>query len=152
MNLKVLTIALGVIILVLLGILIFVPERNNGPSPQPNATSTLYSYTSTKGKTVRVNVAPDQLVPSPLILRGDVATWYFEASFPIRLLDANGTLLAEGPATAEGDWMVATPVPYRLTLTFPTPSTATGTLVLHNDNASGLPENDDEIRIPVRFR
>ena len=168
MNIKALPIALGVIIIILLGVIIFVPdwdaseeEQQNATSTPPVATSTppvatstpaLYSYTSTKGKTVLVNVAPNQLLASPLRLEGQVATWYFEASFPVQLLDSTGKVIAQGPATAEGDWMVTTPVPYKLTLTFGTPTTATGTLVLHNDNASGLPENDDEVRIPVRFR
>ena len=43
-------------------------------------------------------------------------------------------------------------VPFRTELEFRTPTTERGTLVLEKDNPSGLPENSDELRIPVRFR
>lgn len=42
-------------------------------------------------------------------------------------------------------------VPFMVSLAFDAPSTATGTLVLKRDNPSGLPQNDDEVRVPVRF-
>jgi len=42
-------------------------------------------------------------------------------------------------------------VPFAVSLAFDQPTTATGTLVLQKDNPSGLPENADEITIPVRF-
>jgi spore germination protein GerM len=54
-------------------------------------------------------------------------------------------------AQAQGDWMTTNFVPFSSTLTFSTPTTPTGILVLQKDNPSGLPENDAEIRIPVRF-
>lgn len=93
------------------------------------------------------------LVTSPLVVTGRArGPWYFEASFPVRLFDANGRELAVTPAQAQGEWMTENFVPFRATLTFSPPATLTGTLVLHNDNPSGLPENDKEIRIPVRFR
>ena len=92
------------------------------------------------------------VVTSPLIVRGKArGTWYFEASFPVRLLDANGVELAVVPAQAQGDWMTTEFVPFEVTLTFAPPATKTGTLILQNDNPSGLPENAKEIRIKVKF-
>lgn len=91
-------------------------------------------------------------VGSPLTVTGQArGQWYFEASFPVTLVDANGTTLAQVPAQAQGEWMTENFVPFKATLTFAPPATQTGTLILHNDNPSGLPENDKEIRIPVRF-
>jgi hypothetical protein len=69
----------------------------------------------------------------------------------VKLLDANGTQLALKPAQAQGDWMTTDFVPFSVTLTYPTPATATGTLVLMRDNPSGLPQNDDYLVIPVTF-
>ena len=92
------------------------------------------------------------VIASPLTITGQArGMWYFEASFPVRLEDANGTVLAQVPAQAQGEWMTENFVPFKVILTFPTPLTETGTLVVHNDNPSGLPENDKEIRIPVQF-
>src|SRR3989344_944214 len=92
------------------------------------------------------------VIASPLTVTGKArGSWYFEASFPVRLLDANGTELAVTPAQAKGEWMTEDFVPFEATLTFNTPTTKTGTLILHNDNPSGDPAYDKEIRIPVTF-
>lgn len=102
---------------------------------------------------VRVETpAEDREVTSPLEVRGTApGAWYFEADFPVRLLDGDGRRIAETPAAAEGEWMTEGPVPFRATLTFPLPATTEGTLVLERANASGLPEHDAEVRIAVRF-
>lgn len=92
------------------------------------------------------------LVGSPLTILGEArGTWYFEATFPMHLLDGNGKVIAEHYAEAQGDWMTADDVAFKGSLEFETPDTAEGTLVLKKDNPSGLPEHEDEIRIPVRF-
>ncbi len=96
---------------------------------------------------------PNAIITSPLGITGKArGNWYFEASFPAVLLDANGTEIARAPAQAIGDWMTNDFVPFALSLPFTTPKTDTGVLVLKKDNPSGLPQNDKEIRIPVRFR
>lgn len=98
------------------------------------------------------NPTHNQVVSSPLAISGTArGTWYFEATFPVKLLDANGEEIAAHYAQAQGEWMTTEFVPFLSTLVFPTPKTATGTLVLAKDNPSGLPQNDDEIRILVRF-
>lgn len=97
---------------------------------------------------------PNQKVTSPLIVSGNArGYWYFEASFPIELVDANGVRLAISPAQAQGDWMTENFVPFSATLTWSSASTTatSGTLILHRDNPSGMPENDDEISLPVIF-
>ena len=96
--------------------------------------------------------APNALVSSPLVVTGQArGTWYFEASFPVRLLDADGTILAVAPAQAQGEWMTEEFVPFAVTLVFAMPATSTGTLVLEKDNPSGLPENAASVEIPVQF-
>lgn len=95
---------------------------------------------------------PNATVQSPLTVTGQArGTWYFEASFPVRVLDGNGKELAVVPAQAQGEWMTEEFVPFRATLTFTAPTTATGTVVFQKDNPSGLPQFEDERRIPVRF-
>lgn len=50
--------------------------------------------------------APNAVISSPLTVTGTArGTWYFEASFPVRLLDDLGNELAVAPAQAQGDWM-----------------------------------------------
>ena len=78
-------------------------------------------------------------------------TWYFEASFPVKLLDGTGKEIAATSAHAKGDWMTAEFVPFETTLVFIAPETSTGTLVFQKDNPSGLLEHDDSVSLPVRF-
>lgn len=95
---------------------------------------------------------PGALVTSPLTVTGRArGYWYFEASFPVKLLDQDGSVLAIAPAQAQGDWMTEEFVPFSVTLTYPTPQGQYGTLVLMKDNPSGEPQFDDEIRFPVVF-
>ncbi len=96
---------------------------------------------------------PNAIVTSPLEITGQArGTWYFEASFPVKLLDANGAELAIIPAQAQGEWMTENFVPFEATLEFIAPTTATGTLILEKDNPSGLPEYADSLIVPVRFK
>ena len=71
--------------------------------------------------------APGDTVTSPLAVHGEArGTWFFEASFPVRLLDAEGHELAVTYARA-------------------------GTLALVKDNPSHQRGLDDERRIPIVF-
>ena len=102
---------------------------------------------------VRVfTIEPSTIVKSPLEISGEArGNWFFEASFPIKIYDANGVLLGTAIAQAQGDWMTEDFVPFKTTLIFSTPTTATGEIVFKKDNPSGLSENDAEFRIPVKF-
>lgn len=125
-------------------------------STPSTSTSTTGSTSTTSGNATsneirNVNVKADQVITSPLTITGEAKGWYFEASFPIQIVDGSGKVIAQGPAQAQGDWMTSNFVPFKATLSFAKPSTATGTLILRNDNPSGLPENQRELRIPVRF-
>lgn len=89
------------------------------------------------------------VIASPLTITGEArGTWFFEASFPVKLIGEDGTVLAQGAAQAIGEWMTEDFVPFTSTLTF-IASPQNATLVLMKDNPSGLPANDDELRIPV---
>jgi hypothetical protein len=105
------------------------------------------------------SVSPDEVITSPLKLNGEArGTWYFEASFPVVLTNWDGLIIAEGNATAEGDWMTEEFVPFTASLDFENPYTEAspefmkrGTLILKKDNPSGLPQHDNALEIPVRF-
>lgn len=101
----------------------------------------------------------DAIITSPLTITGQArGGWFFEATFPILLTNWNGLIIAEGFATATGEWMTNEFVPFTASLNFISPYKPTdadfmkrGTLILKNNNASGLPEHDRAIEIPVRF-
>lgn len=93
-------------------------------------------------------------VSSPLAISGQArGTWYFEASFPVEILDASGKQIAIAPAQAQSNWMTEEFVPFALSLPFPAqPAGSSGTIVLHKDNPSGEPARDQSISIPVTFK
>lgn len=96
--------------------------------------------------------ATNALIVSPLRISGEArGTWYFEASFPVQLIDANGVVLYEGPMQAGAEWMTEEFVPFTDDIAFAAPTAPTGVLILKKDNPSGLSEHDREVRVPVRF-
>ena len=79
--------------------------------------------------------------------------WFFEASFPIKLLDSvSGKELAVTMAQAQSDWMTADFVPFKavINLSF-LPENNEGILVFQKDNPSGLPINDRKIYFSIHF-
>jgi hypothetical protein len=102
---------------------------------------------------------PNETVSSPLTITGEArGTWFFEASFPVVLTNWDGLIIAEGVATAEGDWMTEDFVPFSAELEFDSPYSSgdpdfmqNGSLILQKDNPSGLPENDNALEIRIKF-
>jgi Immunoglobulin-like domain of bacterial spore germination len=93
---------------------------------------------------------PHQEVCSPLTVKGKAKSpWFFEAVFPIRLLDAKCQELASGKANAIGDWTSGDFVPFEGKLEFTVTKPTKALLVLQNDNPSGLPENTKKKEIPI---
>ena len=98
------------------------------------------------------NPRPNQRITNPIEIRGAArGNWFFEASFPIKLVDENGNIIAEGHAEATEDWMTEEFVPYKAELEFKTKS-KTGTLILEKDNPSGETANDNQLKVPVRLK
>jgi hypothetical protein len=150
MNTKIMWTVIGVVVLVVIvsfGIYTFfgmrAPEEVVNPSNVSTSTADL----------IRVDMPlPNVLVQSPLVVKGQArGSWYFEASFPVKIFDANGQQLGAVPAQAQGDWMTTDFVPFEATLQFSTSTTETGTVVFQKDNPSGLPQNDLSVSVPVYF-
>jgi hypothetical protein len=92
----------------------------------------------------------NQEVTNLLTVAGEArGYWFFEATFPIKLLDKNGNIIARSFAQAQGEWMTEDFVPFSAEINFTVSETQNGTLVLEKDNPSDLPQNADELRIPV---
>ncbi|MBI4276254.1 GerMN domain-containing protein [Candidatus Uhrbacteria bacterium] len=112
------------------------------PTPTPSTDEPVRVFEPTSGATIT----------SPLLVRGEArGWWFFEASFPVKLIDARGHVVAEAPAQADGEWMTDAFVPFHVELKFDPPAIPGGYLVLEKDNPSGLPENAASVQIPVQF-
>lgn len=96
---------------------------------------------------------PRAVIQSPLVISGEArGYWFFEASFPIKLLNGEGNEIAVTIAQAKSEWMTEDFVPFEATLSFTAPSGDHGMLVFQKDNPSGLEVHDDALTMPIRFR
>lgn len=99
------------------------------------------------------NPRPNTTISSPLTISGQArGSWFFEASFPIKLYDGNNNLIASGIEEAQSNWMTDEFVSFRAELKFNVPATQKGTLILEKDNPSDLPKNNDQLIVPILFR
>lgn len=151
-------IVLGVAFLITRGMEPY-PETSSSPTPVVSASQTPSSTASPQATVLphsdTLHIKSPTLgatVSSPLVVTGEArGGWYFEASFPVKLLNDDGEVLAEAPAQAQEDWMTEEFVPFTVELKFTAPSGTEGTLVLENDNPSGIPEHAKRVEIPVFF-
>lgn len=96
---------------------------------------------------------------SPLKFSGQArGSWFFEGDFPVVLTNWDGLIIAQGIATAQGEWMTEEFVPFTGELIFNSPVidgadyTKRGSLIFQKDNPSGLPENDKALEFGIFFK
>jgi len=127
-------------------------EVTSTPPVQTGANGAL---TTKKGATDRLRVtvpAAGGKASKPLVFSGESRGWYFEGSFPVRILNQNGVMIASGIAEADGDWMTDDWVPFTGEIDYPPQAAGSkGTIVFGKDNPSGMPENDDSAELPITF-
>lgn len=164
-----------ILIVLVLGaaVLVWVEMKDDGsPRLQPGSDEQIEEIQTTYGSEKGVELIvtsplKDSVVTSPLTITGEApGFWYFEATFPVTLVNWDGLIIAEGYATALGEWMTEDNVPFTATLEFTDVLPLTdeiedlsqveefmkkGTLILQRDNPSGLPENDDAVEFSIRF-
>ena len=151
-----LSVLIGLFIIILLAavVLILLPP-NQAQAPVVENGGTDMGNAAEKQDLIRATTPqPGSQITSPLTVSGEArGTWYFEASFPIEIQDAQGNVIGQGYAQAQGEWMTTDFVAFQsIPITFTAePTGSAGTLVLKKDNPSGLPENDDQLLIPVVF-
>ena len=100
-----------------------------------------------------VNIESGSIISSPFTIIGEIDSSYiFEGTFPIALKDEGGDTIANAVASQAppSNWTTDGYVKFSAVLTFSTDAKS-GTVVLSNDNPSGLPENQREYAIPVNF-
>lgn len=110
-------------------------------------------------KATYVNSSKDLIVvdlPFPGAVTGKIfsvmgkarGTWYFEASFPVQVLDKDGKVLWQGPAQAQSEWMTEDFVPFKVEITISDSYIGPATLVLKKDNPSGDSVRDASVSFP----
>ncbi|MFZ2030602.1 MAG: Gmad2 immunoglobulin-like domain-containing protein [Vitreimonas sp.] len=118
------------------------------PAPSSKAPEAPIAVPALTSPTTVSSPAPFARVTSPLTVTGISRGWYFEGSFPAHLEGADGHVIAEAPAQAQGDWMTSAPVPFSATLIFTVTQDTPANIVLEQD----MPREGQEpqrVTIPV---
>ncbi len=132
------------------------PECTFPACPTPSVPADIQAHIDSK-KDLIVLSSPTPLtqISTPVALKGMArGYWFFEASFPVTIVDWNGLIIGEGIATADGEWMTEEFVPFTATVNFtldPETPYRRGAIILQKDNPSGLPENDNALEVPITF-
>lgn len=99
---------------------------------------------------VSFSIKPYDKVQGNVSFSGSVkGGYFFEANILINILDADKNAVLKSYASAKSEWMTVDPVMFDGTLDLSNLSAGLYYLEIHNDNASGLPENDKSILIPI---
>ncbi|MDD5165055.1 MAG: Gmad2 immunoglobulin-like domain-containing protein [Candidatus Pacebacteria bacterium] len=109
------------------------------------------SYTNSSSDMIVVDVPfPGAVTGKEFSVIGKArGTWFFEASFPIVLLDKGGKVLATGIAQAGSDWMTTDFVPFKADIKVPQSYIGPATLVFKRDNPSGEASRDASISFDI---
>ena len=143
-------ILISVIALVLVVWLLF-PKSIQAPGPQLVSNNTAPTYVNASADVLMVDLPfPGAVVGKTFSVIGTArGGWYFEASFPVEVLDKDGKRLAAVPAQAQSSWMTNKFVPFKADVVIPKTYIGPATLVLHKDNPSGLVQNDASVSFPI---
>jgi len=99
---------------------------------------------------VSFSINPGATVSGVLDITGSVkGGYFFEGNILINILDSDKNILKNSHVNAKTDWMTIEPVEFSTTLDITGLSKGPAYIEIHNDNASGLPENDKNILIPI---
>jgi hypothetical protein len=131
--------------------LLVLPFLLIGCGSKTESSAAASSTSSAVSDVIVTSPAAGATVTSPLMVIGEArGTWFFEASFPIRVMDDQGNQVGIGIAQAEGEWMTTDFVPFSAVAEFST-TASHGSLVFEKDNPSGDPENAAQVTVPVQF-
>lgn len=109
------------------------------------------TYTNTSKDIITVDLPYPEAVTGKIFsvtgkARGE---WFFEASFPIEILDEGGRSLVRTHAQAEGEWMTENFVPFKGDVVIPATYTGKATIILKKDNPSGMIEKEAYLAFPI---
>lgn len=154
------------VVVLVLGVLAFFYVANHAIAPvveegqedteENTIPEDIQNHINEKSGLIRVTTPqPFESISSPMQVSGEArGYWFFEATFPLVVVDWDGRIIGQGYATAQDEWMTEEFVPFTGEVTFTLPGDTPyrrGALIFQKDNPSGLPEHDDALEIPVVF-
>lgn len=111
-------------------------DRISGSNPEDYMSFSIYPDSKVSGPVSFFGVAPNN--------------YFFEANILVNVLDLNKEVIKSSHGTASnGDWMIDQSVDFTGSIDFTGLPKGPAYFEIHNDNASGLPEHDKSILIPI---
>ena len=148
-------------VLIIIGIGLLITEKTWVPKlvdqiikseeAQKVATKDIITYSNASSDLITVELPfPGAVTGKDFSIIGKArGTWYFEASFPITILDKDNKVLVNTYAQAQGEWMTENFVPFRSDVKIPETYIGPATIVLQKDNPSDMREKDAYISFPI---
>jgi len=103
-----------------------------------------------KADLVSFSILPNSKIHDIVNYEGSVkGGYFFEANILINILDKDQNVLRQSNAISTTEWMTAEPVSFAGSLDLTGLPLGLAYIEIHNNNASGLPENDKSILIPI---
>jgi hypothetical protein len=143
-----------IIILIVLAVALFggfVYFKKHAEAPViTNQNTPVITYINSSKDLIQVDLPyPGAVTGKEFAVMGKArGTWYFEASFPVQVLDKEGNVLFAAPAQAQSNWMTEDFVPFKVNVKVPESYIGPATLILKKDNPSGEPSRDASISFP----
>lgn len=116
-----------------------------------NVTTDKFTYKNASADNIKVTSPfPGAVINRNFKIKGSArGPWFFEASSRVVVFDKTGDKIAESIGRPEGNALTEDFVPYSADVAISGAYAGPATIVLSNDNPSGLPENDSSISFPV---
>ncbi|MDQ5922587.1 MAG: hypothetical protein QG644_295 [Patescibacteria group bacterium] len=145
---------LFLVILVLVSVGIFFlqqePKEVVVNTPIDISSGTMPAMEGNVSDFISLSFDPNSTLSGLVQFQGSIkGAYFFEGNVQINILSVDKNVLKAGYATATSEWMTVEPVEFKGEIDLTGLSTGPAYFEIHNDNASGLPENDKSILIPI---
>jgi hypothetical protein len=150
-KLKVIIITIIIIFVCIFGVNFIIQSNGGTVHLFSNSNSQINTeILGNKEDLVSLSVKGGDKVSGVLTVIGSVkGGYFFEANILINILDSNKNVLKSSNGNATADWMTSDAVPFQGDIDFSGLPKGPAYIEIHNDNASGLSENDKSILIPI---
>jgi len=103
-----------------------------------------------KDDLISFSIWPDAKVHGVVSYRGTIkGAYFFEGNILVGIAGMDKKIIFQSNGIAKTDWMTSGPVDFEGNIDFSKAPLGPAYLEIHNDNASGLPENDKNVLIPI---
>lgn len=109
---------------------------------------------SEKGQKIYLeNIKSGDTIDMGYEIKGEVSgNWFFEGSFPVRVLNIQGEVISSLFAEAKSDWMTEDQVPFSVIIDFPLEEEGAFVLQFEKSNPSGLDDNSDSALVSISVK